>query len=434
MDFDITVETRLPDSYRVARTHSLFNVTEEQAASHRIKVSLPLDERPWRIGAIIGPSGTGKTTLGRRILGPAAFHEGYEWPADRPIVDVIGPDIGYDDVTSALAAVGLGTVPSWLRPYHVLSMGEKFRAELARLLVEHQGDVVIDEFTSVVDRQIAQVGANAFAKAWRRKEESDRAVVLSCHYDIVDWLQPDWLLDTREWRFDWRSVQRRPDIPLTVHETNWSAWPHFEPHHYLKLPQMVAATNYVAEGPHGEPVAHVAVSTMAGMKTARLCRLVVMPEWQGAGVGMKFLEYVAERWLRGENRYGKRMTGIIHTSHPGLIAALRRSPKWVLVSQQMGGGDKAKSAKSIAKSQIRATGKSKAATGGYGGHVRAVSGFRYVGSREQSLVGAPPETYVPRAAGLPAPAAGKAATGAPAKARLPAGATHAAGRRKAGVA
>src|SRR5579859_6919525 len=377
--FDFTVETPLPNTYRVARTHSLFNVTEGQAASHHISVALPLEDKPWRIGAIIGPSGTGKTTLGKRILGSEAFHTGYAWD-ERPIVDVIGPDVSYDDVTGALSAVGLGTVPSWLRPYGVLSMGERFRADLARLLIEHSGDVVIDEFTSVVDRQIAQIGANAFAKAWRRKPEADRAVVLSCHYDIIDWLQPDWILDTREWQFDWRSVQRRPEIPLTIYETNWGAWPYFEQHHYLKLPRMVAATNYVAEGPHGEPVCHVAVATLAGMHTARLCRLVTMPEWQGAGVGMKFLECVAQLWLDGQNRYGKRMTGIIHTSHPGLIAALRRSARWVLVSQQMGGSNKGRSIETMSRWQVKA-GKG-AHSGGYGGHIRAVCGFRYVGDRK----------------------------------------------------
>jgi ABC-type ATPase with predicted acetyltransferase domain len=376
--FDITVETELPDSYRVARTHSLFNVTEDQARTHHIHVELPLEERPWRIGAIIGPSGTGKTTLGRALLGASAYHNGFAW-GEAPIVDEIAPDLPYDDVTGALSAVGLGTVPSWLRPFHVLSQGERFRADLARLLVEHEGDVVIDEFTSVVDRQIAQVGAAAFSKAWRRKPEADRAVVLSCHYDIVDWLQPDWILDTREWQFDWRSVQRRPDIPLTVYETNWSAWSHFEPHHYLKMPHMIAATNYIAEGPDGQPVAHVAVGTLAGMKTARLCRLVVMPEWQGAGVGMKFLEYVAGLWLAGENRYHKRMTGIIHTSHPGLVAALVRSPRWVLVSQQMGGGNKGISKATLMASAARGR---NSISAGYGGHLRAVSGFRFIGDRD----------------------------------------------------
>lgn len=380
-NFDITVESPLPNTYRVNRVHSLFNVTKEQASTHTIHAQLPLEEKTWKIGAVIGPSGTGKSTLGRRLFGPEAFHEGFEW-GNNPIIDEIGHDASFDDVTGALSAVGLGTVPSWLRPFHVLSMGERFRAELARLLIECETDVVIDEFTSVVDRQIAQIGAAAFSKSWRRKPQG-RAVVLSCHYDIVDWLQPDWILDTREWQFSWRSLQRRPEIPLTIYETNWSAWPYFEPHHYLKLPKMIASTNYVAES-NGEPVAHLAASTMPGAKVARFCRLVVMPEYQGAGVGMKFLEYIGQLWLDGNNRYNKPMTGILHTSHPGLIAAFKRSPKWVLVSQQMGGGNKNKNFLSKMQSEQRRGLKKSELTGksGYGGHIRAVVGFRYVGNRE----------------------------------------------------
>jgi ABC-type nitrate/sulfonate/bicarbonate transport system ATPase subunit/GNAT superfamily N-acetyltransferase len=376
--FDIVVESQLPDTYRVNRVHSLFNVTKEQAGTHHIDVNVPLDEKPWKIGAVIGPSGTGKSTLGRVLLGAESFHEGFTW-GNAPVIDEVGKNASFDDVTNAFSAVGLGTVPSWLRPFHVLSTGEKFRAELARILLERESDVVIDEFTSVVDRQIAQIGAAAFSKSWRRKPQG-RAVVLSCHYDIIDWLQPDWVLDTREWQFQWRSLRRRPEIPLTIYETNWSAWPYFEPHHYLKLPHMIAATNYVAES-NGEPVAHVAVSTLAGLKTARICRLVTMPEYQGAGVGMKFLEHVAGLWLRGENRYKIPMTGIIHTSHPGLIAALNRSPRWVLVSQQMGGVNKNKSRQTMEASMIRRNGKPQAASG-YGGHIRAVVAFRYVGDRE----------------------------------------------------
>ena len=138
--------------------------------------------------------------------------------------------------------------------------------------------------------------------------------------------------------------------------------------------QLVGQHALLLRATEGEPVAHLAVGTTSGLRSARLTRLVVMPEWQGAGVGIKFLEYVARRWLNGENRYGKRMTGIIHTSHPGLVAALARSKRWVLTSQQMGGGNKAKSQKAMAKSGL-------SVTAGYGGHLRAVSGFRFVGDR-----------------------------------------------------
>ena len=370
----IDIEVRCPtfDSYRANRISSLFNTTPEHGASHRIRVNAPIGDRPWRIGLVVGPSGSGKTTLGRALLGAGGLFQGHEWPDEAPIIDAIGPGEPLDDVTGALSAVGLGSVPSWLRPYSVLSGGERFRADLARLLVGEPRDVVFDEFTSVVDRQVATIAAAAFAKAWRRKP-SGGFVALSCHYDVLDWLQPDWVIDTSDWSFSWRSVQRPPSIAADIYETNWSLWPRFEPHHYLKIPRMIAATNYVAWVGE-QPVAHLAVSTTAGMRAARACRLVVMPEWQGAGVGMRFLNRVCQHWLDGENRYNKRLTTLFHTSHPGLIAALIRDPKWVRVSQQICGGNKTASRNSIAKS-------GNSVPAGYGGHTRAVNGFRYVGAR-----------------------------------------------------
>ena len=173
-----------------------------------------------------------------------------------------------------------------------------------------------------------------FAKAWRRT--SGQVVVLSCHYDILDWLQPDWVFDTHTGSFSGRWLQRRPPIELRIVETDWRWWPYFEPHHYLKAPKMIAATCYV--GFVGdEPVAHVAFTTRQGFVEARACRLVVMPEWQGAGVGMRFLNAVCAEWRRGRNRYGRPLLTLFHTSHPGLAAALRRDPLWAQVSARLFG-------------------------------------------------------------------------------------------------
>jgi hypothetical protein len=62
-------------------------------------------------------------------------------------------------------------------------------------------------------------------------------------------------------------------------ETDWRHWPLFEPHHYLTLPKMIAATNYVATV-NGQLVTHLGMSTRPGLTEARTSRLVVMPEWQ----------------------------------------------------------------------------------------------------------------------------------------------------------
>lgn len=365
------------DSYRAARVKSLFNV--ESGADFSLDADLPIDDGDWKIGLIVGPSGSGKTSMGRRIFGPDAFYEAGGWPDDKPIVDAIAPGGSFDAVTAALAAVGLGAVPSWLRPYHVLSNGERFRADLARIVCDAPARVVVDEFTSVVDRQIAQVGALAFQKSWRRT--GGQAVLLSCHYDIVDWLEPDWVFDTGTGKYAGRGLWRRPRFDLEIWQTDWRYWPMFEPHHYLKAARMAAATCYVG-AVDGEPVCHMGVgSAYSGRGVeARGCRLVVMPEWQGAGVGMRFLNAVCQMQLDGTGRLKSRSaTTLFHTSHPGLCAALRRDRKWQQVSAVLHGANKKASKRSIARSRI---GQSNAITGtGYGGHFRAVQGFRYIGER-----------------------------------------------------
>lgn len=375
----IEVRNRCADftSYRAARVKSLFNV--EDGTAFDLDADLEIDDDDWRLGLVVGPSGSGKTSIGSRIFGPEAIWSP-EWPGDAPIVDAIAKGGRFDDVTAALAAVGLGDVPTWLRPHAVLSNGEKFRADLARLVSEAPARVVVDEFTSVVDRQIARIGALAFAKAWRRT--SGQAVMLSCHRDIVEWLDPDWIFDTETREFARGRLRSRPSIDLEVRATDWSLWPLFEPHHYLKLPKMVGAKCYVGTV-DGEPVAHVAMATKnVGRKVeARGCRLVIMPEWQGAGVGLRFLNEVCRLNLEGLGRLpGRRLTTIFHTSHPGLCAALRRDARWAQVSAVLHGGHKAKSNATLRKSQAgSAWAASETNQKGFGGHFRAIQGFRYLG-------------------------------------------------------
>ena len=266
----------------------------------------------------------------------------------------------------------------------MLSNGEQFRATLARLMAEApDGISVVDEFSSVVDRQIARVGAGAFAKGWRR-HQNKQVVLLSCHYDILDWIQPDWVLDTETGCFQWGWLRQRPQFELEIYPCRQADYRLFEPHHYLKLPPVIAGSHYMGLI-NGQPVAHVAFSPRPGLVEARACRLVVLPEWQGAGVGTRFLNGCAEMWLRGENRYRRPLRTLINTSHPGLAAALRRNPQWTQVSAALYGADKLRCRDSLRRSALKHgkdTGKARSATG-YGGHFRAVQGFRYLGNGQE---------------------------------------------------
>lgn len=125
----------------------------------------------------------------------------------------------------------------------------------------------------------------------------------------------------------------------------------------------------------------MAVCPLFTAKAYRATRLVVMPEWQGAGVGTAFLNEVMQYHLDGNGRCGKRYPTFFHTSHPQLCGYLRHSKKWEQNSARLYGTNKKRSGESIkrtSKSGLIGAG------GGYGGHFRAVQGFKYLGNLEKN--------------------------------------------------
>lgn len=147
-----------------------------------IPKNLPKD---FNIGVIYGASGSGKSTLLKE------FGEVYQpiWEKDTAIISHFDSP---DDGINKLSAVGLNTIPSWYKPYHVLSNGEKFRADLSRSIKDY---AVIDEFTSVVDRNVAKASSMAISK-YIKQNKIKNLVISTCHEDIIDWLEPDWIINT----------------------------------------------------------------------------------------------------------------------------------------------------------------------------------------------------------------------------------------------
>src|SRR3989304_85177 len=119
---------------------------------------------PWRIGLIVGPSGSGKSTVARKLFGTHLYQR-KEWPSERAVVDGLG-ELPIKQITGIFTTVGFSSPPSWVKPYHVLSNGEQFRCDLARAISQTGSDgglVTFDEFTNVVDRNVARVISAAIA-------------------------------------------------------------------------------------------------------------------------------------------------------------------------------------------------------------------------------------------------------------------------------
>jgi len=374
-----TVDCPVYDSFRVQQIAGLFDVPLAERCRESFSVEVPSLDEDWTIGVIVGPSGAGKSTIARAAFGDAVYAGG-DWPRDRAVIDGFdrgplapredsvsgnshvhpanafhhaerdGHKLSTRDITAMLTAVGFSSPPSWIKPYWALSNGERFRCDLARALL-HGNIVVFDEFTSVVDRTVAKVGSTAVASAVRKlnaqrvasnaaKRAALRFVAVTCHYDVVAWLEPDWVLDmaTRELR---RGRLRRPDIVLEVVQCPQSLWGLFARHHYLSGKLARASTCYAAlwHGPGAsatktkQPVAFCATTGMYGRAgRKRITRIVVLPDYQGLGIGLRLVEHVC----RHESGRGFRVS--ITASHPAVIAHCKRSDQWQAVNIKRAAG------------------------------------------------------------------------------------------------
>lgn len=321
----IQLVSDIEQTFRTAQVAGMFDLQETRRINFEASVNIPVENTDWQIGLIVGPSGSGKTTIGRTLFPEAYFHEGYDWPESKAVVDGFPADLDAQAITGALSAVGFSSPPSWLKRYNHLSNGQKFRCELARLMLEEKDTIIVDEFSSVIDRDAAKISSSAVQKALRRRG-TPRLIALSCHYDVIDWLDPDWVFNTATMTFEKRLLRQRPAIDLSIHKTTSAAWSLFRQHHYLDHDLSKAAQCFVATW-NGTPVAfssylHFVHGTVRNAK--REHRSVCLPDFQGVGIGNALSEWVGQYVLDQGFRY------FSTTSHPAMIRHRCRSPKWKL--------------------------------------------------------------------------------------------------------
>jgi ABC-type Mn2+/Zn2+ transport system ATPase subunit/GNAT superfamily N-acetyltransferase len=318
----VAVETRVIASPRVQQVAGLFDLTLQPASRIEWDVHLPIDEQPWNVGLITGPSGCGKSTIARRLWPREIQHvANLSWPADASILDAFPDSMSIKDIAALLSAVGFSSPPAWLRPFGVLSTGEQFRATLARLLAELPETCVMDEYTSVVDRTVAQVGSAALAKIVRRRGQ--RFIAATCHDDVEEWLQPDWVYFPAEGRFTWRRLRCRPAIDLEISSCKAEAWTLFRRHHYLSHDLAPGVACFLATW-RSRPVAFSAWLAFVGAKwpARREHRTVTLPDYQGVGIGFALSSFCASLW----KALGYR--ALSTTTHPAFVVARCRSKDW----------------------------------------------------------------------------------------------------------
>lgn len=322
----IRVESRIEVTPRVMQVCSMFDVPPQPLSVEEWNLHVELPPK-WSVGAIIGPSGSGKSTLARRLWPDA--QKPMQWSAGRAVVDDFPADMACGEISELLSSVGFSSAPQWMRPFGVLSTGQKFRVEVARMLAEAENLIVCDEYTSVVDRRVAQVGSHAVQACVRRRGQ--QFVAVSCHSDILEWLRPDWVIEmphgtmARECLSRW---PRRPPINLEIRRVHHSAFEVFKKYHYLSEGHSAPGASYVAFW-DDQPVAFFSLRNFPHPKRRAwmVYRVVVLPDFQGVAIGRALHDAVAAAHV-----CTKSVIGV--TSHPAMRDSLNRSQLWRCTAAQ----------------------------------------------------------------------------------------------------
>ena len=326
-----TLSCSITQTTRSTHIATSADLTPTSQLETKLVAQLP-DHHEWQIGVIVGSSGSGKSSIARKEF-PNELFKSARWPKNKSILDGFDSNLSTDEITKVLTSVGFATVPAWQRPYHVLSEGEKFRANLARSILSKKELVVYDEYTSVVDRDVAKIGSAALAKTIRaNRAHCKRFVAVTCHYDIIDWLEPDWVLDMKTGELTYtRGRLRRPEIKLEIYKTKHSAWSTFSKHHYLTGSLHKSASCFIAFIRNSEneliPACFVGcIHAVGHADIKRVSRIVTLPEFQGVGIAGRVLSVVGDFYKSQGYRFR------LKTSHRQFIKALHKNQAWRTVS------------------------------------------------------------------------------------------------------
>lgn len=299
-----------------------FDIQNKEQSNVTINANLENLPKQWNIGVVYGGSGSGKTTILKNYF-KKEMDKSY-FDNSKSLIsnfDWLEPK----DATFLLSAMGLSSVPTWLRPFNTLSNGEQYRANLAYIvgIAKDNEVILIDEYTSVVDRDVAKAMSNALQKYIRRTNK--KIVLASCHFDIMEWLQPDWIYSPSKGRLEIASQLRQPKIELSIFRCRYETWNLFKQHHYLTEDLNKAAKCFVITW-NDKPMAFIGVLPFpnGSFKNAfRISRLVILPDFQGLGIGIKLLNYISKLYSTDLK------TMYIRTSNPALYLGLQKNKDWI---------------------------------------------------------------------------------------------------------
>jgi ABC-type ATPase with predicted acetyltransferase domain len=191
MDLNIVYKTNIINpSERILKVADAFGVGIDETHKQIIVENLTIPE--FNVLYLTGMSGSGKSSLLNEFKKEYDFEEPViDKESDTPIIDTIGKDL--NEALYLLNLVGLGEAFLYVKPYKILSDGQKYRYQIAKLIESNQNVWCIDEFCSFLDRTTAKIVSYNIQKIARRLHK--KLIVATAHNDLQEDLQADYVFD-----------------------------------------------------------------------------------------------------------------------------------------------------------------------------------------------------------------------------------------------
>ena len=331
MTYEVHLQSEPSETFRCVKAANSVDLDLKKKLRHDLTVTADL-KSPFFVGAIIGNSGSGKTTLAKSIWGGAKLESILD--PTHPIIDQFPDGMTYEDCVRVLNGIGLSQVPCWVRPAVTLSNGQRFRAEAALHIARAcfggtpatpESPIVIDEWTSVVDRTVGKVMSHCVQKMARRYKTP--FVLCSCHYDVIEWLAPDWIVDCNRGEYeDRRSLrqERSEHLHFDIREIDGKSWRYFNRYHYLSenLPggRLFLYGLFHGQQQIGFQCFANYVPSRKMMHMFHFNRTVIHPDYVGLGLGIELIDRTSAMMkTKGYEIMGK------FTSTPIYKAMIKRS-------------------------------------------------------------------------------------------------------------
>lgn len=329
-NYSVRLESPIATSFRCTMAANSLDIDVEKKSKHQLDVQIDLNS-PWNVGLIVGASGSGKTTLAKQIFGNECFN--FDVDESKTVLDQFPSEWSYEQCQNSLNGIGLSQVPCWIRPLYTLSNGQKTRA-VAALQLSKNEDFVVDEWTSVVDRTVAKSMSHCLQKHARSTQRKVAAV--SCHYDVLEWLNPDWVIDCNKAMYsDRRSLcrefKRDEELQFDIRSIGRESWRYFSKYHYLsdqlpgghiKLFGLFSGNDQIGF----QCFANYTPCRKNEVMKMHSNRTVIHPDYVGLGLGMRLIEKTSYIMLQSDYDVWAKFSSV------PVAKAFEKSKNWKLIN------------------------------------------------------------------------------------------------------